>query len=113
MQQKYDKILTHFVEGLEFNTGIKLMIYEDRNYLIFEVSELELVDFSQVLETSADTVRKSIDQTKTFVKWEGSTPSFVSSMQTAEGPYSYEEITSILSTTAWTEPNPGWRCAAG
>lgn len=81
------------------------MEYEDRNYLIFAVSELGLVDFSQVLETSLDTVRKSVDQTKTFVKWSGTTPSFVSLIQTKEGPYNYEEVTNVLSTTFWTTPD--------
>ena len=55
-------------------------IYANREYLIFPVSELNKVDFSQVLETSADTVRKSVDETKTFVKWNGDTPAFVATM---------------------------------
>jgi hypothetical protein len=80
------------------------MEYEDRSYLIFAVSELGLVDFSQVLETSADTVRKSVDQTKTFVKWDSSMPSFVSLMQTKQGPYTHNEILNILSTEEWTLP---------
>lgn len=80
------------------------MEFEDRSYLIFAVSELHLVDFNQVLETSADTVRKSVDQTKTFVKWTGPAPSFVGSMQTNEGPYTHSEILDILSTAEWTLP---------
>ena len=59
------------------------------------------VDFTQVMETSIDTVRKSIDGTKTFVKWEGGEPSFVSSLTTKEGPYTHEEILQILSTSEW------------
>jgi len=70
--------------------------------MIFETSELSNIDFSQVLETSADTVRKSIDQTKTFVKWDGDTvPSSVDSLLTKEGPYTYEEIITILQGTDW------------
>ena len=42
---------------------------EDREYMIFNVSELPEINFSEVLETSAQTVRKSVDETKTFVKW--------------------------------------------
>jgi hypothetical protein len=49
-------------------------MYENRKYLIFPVSQLSQIDFDQVLETSAETVRKSIDETKTFVKWEGADP---------------------------------------
>jgi hypothetical protein len=38
-------------------------IFENREYLILPVSELTKVDFNLVLETSAETVRKSIDGT--------------------------------------------------
>ena len=73
-----------------------------RNYLIIQTSELDKVDFSQVLETSASTVRKSIDTTKTFIKWDGSNPSFTSSLDNTEGPYNYSQIKTILSGTDWT-----------
>lgn len=42
-------------------------MYTDREFMIFPVSELNKIDFDQVLETSADTVRKSVDGLKTFV----------------------------------------------
>lgn len=79
-------------------------MYENRNYLIFNISELDKIDFSQVLETSAETVRRSVDGTKTFVKWVGERPSCTNSLLTAEGPYTHSEILAILSTTDWTEP---------
>ena len=72
-----------------------------RNYLIIQSSELSKVDFSQVLETSASTVRKSLDETKTFIKWDGDTPSFVSNLTSTEGPYTQSQITTILDTDAW------------
>jgi hypothetical protein len=81
------------------------MEYTDRNFMIFNVSELNNIDFNQVLETSSDTVRKSVDGTKTFVKWEGTTPTCVSDLTTKEGPYTYGEILTILSTSTWTDPN--------
>ena len=78
-------------------------IYENRNFMILNVSELPNIDFNQVLETSEDTVRKSIDDTKTFVKWNGDiTPSSVDSLTTKEGPYSYTEMLDILSQPEWT-----------
>jgi hypothetical protein len=76
--------------------------YEDRSFLIFNVSELNLIDFSKVCETSEDTVRKSIDLTKTFVKWDGLAPEFTSSLSTKDGPYTYDEISIILNTPEWT-----------
>jgi len=79
-------------------------MYQERNYVIFNVSELNKIDFNQVLETSADTVRKSVDGTKTFVKWGGDEPSCISELTTKEGQYSHEEILQILSTEEWTKP---------
>lgn len=80
--------------------------YEHREFMIFSLSELDQIDFNQVLETSIDTVRKSIDQTKTFVKWDGETiPSSVDLLTTKEGPYTYDEILVILATPEWTNPS--------
>ena len=77
--------------------------YTNREFMIFNVSELNLIDFTQVLETSKDTVRKSIDETKTFVKWEGEViPTTVNNLTTKEGPYTYTEILNILNTSEWT-----------
>ena len=74
--------------------------------MIFNVSELSNIDFTQVLETSTDTVRKSVDQTKTFVKWDGITiPSSVNLLTTKEGPYTYSEMLDILATPEWTDPS--------
>ena len=73
--------------------------------MIFNVSEIDNVDFEQVLETSKDTVRKSVDETKTFVKWEGVTvPTTVASLTTKVGPYTHSEILTILATNEWTNP---------
>lgn len=41
-----------------------------RKYMIFNISELNLIDFTEVLETSADTVRTSVSGAKSFVKWD-------------------------------------------
>lgn len=82
-------------------------MYSNREFMIFSVTELDSVDFTEVLETSADTVRKSVDQSKTFVKWNGDTvPASVDALTTKEGPYTYEEILVILATPEWTDPNP-------
>ena len=80
--------------------------YPNREFMIFNVSELPLIDFTQVHETSADTVRKSTDETKTFVKWDGASPSSVAALTTTEGPYTYEEILNILSGPEWTSEEP-------
>ena len=80
--------------------------YDGRKFMIFSVTELDQIDFTQVLETSEDTVRKSVDGLKTFVKWDDMMPECVSNLTTKEGPYTYEEILEILATPEWTDPNP-------
>lgn len=82
------------------------MDYNNREFMIFEVTELPNINFTEVLETSIDTVRKSVDQTKTFVKWDGETiPPSIQALTTKQGPYTYDEIIAILSTDEWTDPN--------
>ena len=78
-------------------------MFENRNYMILSTSETGSVDFNEVLETSSETLRLNVDRTKTFVKWEGSTPSSVNSLTSKEGTYTHSEILSILSTSEWTE----------
>ena len=84
----------------------QLQDYENREFMIFNVIELPQINFTQVLETSADTVRKSVDGEKTFVKWDGAMPQCVIDLTTSAGPYTYEEILAILATPEWTDPNP-------
>ena len=80
--------------------------YEDRRFVIFDVTELPLIDFTQVYETSIDTVRKSVDGTKTFVKYDLPQPSSVANLTTKSIEYTYNEILEILNTPEWTEPYP-------
>ena len=78
-------------------------MFEHRQFMIFNVSELPSINFNEVLETSAETVRISVDGTKTFVKWDGeSVPECVTNLTTKEGPYTYNEIIEIMSTSAWS-----------
>jgi hypothetical protein len=76
--------------------------YPNREFMIFNISELPLIDFTQVHETDQDTVRRSVDATLTFVKWDGATPSSVEALTTKQGPYTYDEILTILSGPEWT-----------
>ena len=69
-----------------------------RTYVIIDASEVGSVDFDQVLETSAETLRFSLDGTKTFVKYEGTQPSFLS----GKTEYTHSEILAILAGPEWT-----------
>ena len=75
---------------------------ENRKYVIFNVSELDKINFYEVQETSVETIRKSVDETLTFVKYDGDEmPPSVSSLTTKQGPYTQTEILEIISTPEW------------
>ena len=77
--------------------------YDHRTFMIFNVSELGSVNFSEVLESTINTVRKSVDQTQTFVKWDSETvPPSVDGLTTKDGPHLYEDMLTILATSGWT-----------
>tara|TARA_R110002051_G_scaffold314369_2_gene391388 strand:- start:180 stop:422 length:243 start_codon:yes stop_codon:yes gene_type:complete len=67
-------------------------MFENRKYVIISKDDVSSVDFSQVFETSADTLRYSNDKSKTFVKYDGSQPSFLS----GKTEYTHSQILSIL-----------------
>lgn len=80
---------------------------DSKQYIIFATSELDKINFNEVHETSADTVRRSLDGLKTFVKYTGDMPASVASLTTKEGPYSPTEISAILETPEWYV-KPDW-----
>ena len=73
-----------------------------RKYVIITAAEVTGVDFTKVLETSAETLRYSLDETLTFVKYEGAKPRFLYGKDT----YTHSEILAILATAAWSPPDP-------
>jgi hypothetical protein len=82
------------------------MDYTDRNFMIFNVSEINKINFDEVLQTSAQWLRKSVNNQKTLVKWDGNIiPDSVQTLTTSEGPYTYEEIEVILNSSEWVSPS--------
>ncbi len=75
-------------------------------YITIKMSEIALVDFNEVMETSEKTLRLSVDGLETVLKWEGAEPAFVSTLSSYEGPYTHEEILVIMASPEWTNPNP-------
>ena len=69
-----------------------------RKYVIIDASDVATIDFDQVLEGSARTLRYSLDGSQTFVKYEGSKPRFLYGKQT----YTYSQILTILEGENWT-----------
>lgn len=72
-----------------------------RTYVIINSSDVSSVDFSKVAETSADTLRYSLDGSKTFVKFEGDAPAFLEE----KTQYTHSEILDILATEEWSDNN--------
>ncbi len=75
------------------------MAYENRKYVIINTSETGSIDFSQVNETSVDTLRFNLSGSQTFVKFDGDTPSFLD----GKTQYSHSEILTILTGSAWSD----------
>lgn len=76
-----------------------------KKYIIFNVSEIQLINFSEVCEDSEDTLRFSIDGTKTIVHWASeNTPSFVENLTTKEGIYDHSQMMNIVCTNEWLAP---------
>lgn len=73
-----------------------------RKFIIIPADKISEINFAEVEETSADTLRYTLDKTKTFIKY--STAEMPESIQTIQGrsePYTYEEFLNILQTPEW------------
>ena len=77
------------------------------SYMIVLTSEVDQVDFSQVFETSPETIRISVDGIYTFFKWEGDViHSSIEALTYKDGEYKHYEILNILNSPEWTsEPD--------
>ena len=73
------------------------MAYNNYTYVIITASEVSGVDFSKIKETSNDTLRYNNDNTKTFVRYEGSQPSFLN----GKTEYTHEQILTELNESEW------------
>jgi len=103
--------------------------FPNRRWLIIPSTDIESIDFGQVHQTSAETLRYSIDGTKTFIKYDitiveedlvsqyinaetGEEQTYTTLAGVYGRPaiwqegmteYTHEEILEILSTEEWTE----------
>jgi len=71
-------------------------------YVIINSSEKDNINFSEVLETSLDTLRYSLDGSQIFLKFNGKTPSFLKDVKQ----YTLSQILKILDGPKWTAPDP-------
>ena len=70
-----------------------------KKYVIINANEVSSIDFNKVLETSAATLRYSLDKSKTLVKFKGSTPSFLN----GKTQYNNSQMIEILQGSDWSE----------
>ena len=77
-------------------------MYEKRKYVIFNTSETGSIDFSQVMETSVNTLRLNLSGSQTFVKYEGSQPSSVAGLSSKSNEYTHTQILNVLTGSEWS-----------
>lgn len=77
-------------------------------YVTLDLSEAPSLDFNQIEQTSIDTLRISVDETETIVKWitENGVPSSVEALTTKSSYMTHDEALVLMSTEAWTINTP-------
>ena len=76
------------------------------HYAIIQTSDLANIDFSQIGETSADTLRYNLAQTEFVIKW-NTTPTFISDGTVVPvSELTHAEALALMATAEWTEPEP-------
>jgi hypothetical protein len=78
----------------------------DRRYAVIYLTDLNLIDFSQIEQTSIETIRKSLDNTQFVIKWqEGYEPTFIADGKvTPLQVLSHAECLELMATDKWSEP---------
>ena len=76
-------------------------------YAICNVStDLANINFNEVVTTSAETIRKSVDETLFLTKWID-TPAFVTDgTVTPSATLNHTDVLTLMATAAWTNPDP-------
>ena len=79
------------------------MNFSNRKWVIITLAdhtENELnVLIDNAIQSSADSLRKSLDGSKAILKWDGNTPTIFNGMTT----YGHNEILSILKGSDWSD----------
>ena len=80
-------------------------MHNTKTYAVIELVDLDLIDFSQINETSKDTIRKSLDETQFVIKWEeGYVPTFITDASVIPlGTYDHHAILELMATPEWSE----------
>jgi hypothetical protein len=71
-----------------------------KKYIIFDLSEVDNVNFNDVLQTSKESLRTS-STNKSILKYEGEIPSSVQNLTTKSKEFTYNEILVELNNPEW------------
>ena len=72
-------------------------------YAIIDINDLDNIDFTQIGETSSETIRKSLDGTMFVLKWE-TMPTFITDGTIVPlQVLTHEECLELMNTSEWTE----------
>ena len=75
------------------------MDYSNRKWVIVNVSDITEEMIEGAIQSSMDTLRKTLDGTQAILKWDGDTPTCFDGMTT----YNHSEILTELAKSTWTE----------
>jgi len=78
--------------------------FPNRRWLVIPATEVENVDFNQVLESSADSLRYSVDGSQTFVKYEVRVVEETYT-ETHTDPETNEEVTTTVEAGVYGRPS--------
>lgn len=80
--------------------------FVSRRYVVINVSDVGLVDFSKILDTSLETLRKDRSGVLTFIKYDGSQPTSISAIPSRSQEYNYDQFKTLLLGADWTYSTP-------
>jgi len=83
-------------------------MHNNKTYAVINLTDVGLIDFAQVGESSVSTIRKSLDDTQFVIKWEnGYIPTFISDFSVVPvADYDHHSVLELMATSAWSEPIP-------
>ncbi len=78
-----------------------------RQYAVIELSNTDKVIFSQVNQSSAQTMRRNLANTEGLLSW-STEPSFITngSLPIVGSVMNHEEALALMATPEWSEPMP-------
>ena len=85
-------------------------MYENTRWVVFNTNESGSIDFSQVMESSVNTLRLNLSGSQTFVKYDkrdmgkrgkGSQPSSVAGLSSKSDEYTHTQILNVLTGSEW------------